>query len=694
MQSIQNPGLKTVQDLLEDHSQFIIPDYQREYTWKNEDLLRLLETLIYDINLKKEVTFLGSIILSSKGKSHHTTGYDIVDGQQRTISLLLISFCFHSLVSKLLEEDEYKGNTRLNSIKDELSDQILKRCSLLKREDSEDKDIKYILHTMTKQTSSCPLNKTEILSREKTEKFLTRTLQHILSITDESILVNSKIFDSIFEQENKESLKISDEIASGLIDKIKLFYKHFMRNVIFIELVVSENYAYDVFERFNTAGDPLTAFETFRPLVIADINQDRIDQKYKRHIDEIGNILKRWSKDSDRDKERNKINKNIQSFIIWFGYLFSGGIEQGNKRKPIEKHLSAQRTYLREKYKNCNIKEKGEFIECMYKLSRFINDCWSVENNNLNYNDFIPIESKTEEVKNIIDECAFCLDFLRDINHTISIPLLAYFFRLFLEDKTQTKLEDFINIVKACSAFFCIWRSSRHSTGAIDEKYRYMYFGDQKKEKKGLFEKDNEWTVESIKNYFKECLKENRDYPILSYKEWMNKTIEVKLGSKLTKVAKFILLTASHDTKVYKCNLKRERGILPLINDDSWSNSTYKTLEHLIPLERGKQEIQSKQLEKVGVDTTEEYLKIIDSLGNLTLIPRKLNSKLKDRELSEKIKVIKSRSKKEEPYLPLLDFLKKLDVSKYNKKYIKDRTNNLISLSWDILAKDWLGWKD
>ena len=693
MQSIQNPGLKKIQDLLEDSSHFIIPDYQREYTWKNEDLLRLLETLVYDINQKKEVTFLGSIILSSKGKTQHTTEYDIVDGQQRTISLLLILFCFYSLISKLLERSEHKGDTRLISIKDELIKKITGRCKLLKREESKDKDIEYILSKINNKPLSPFFTKAEITKKEGTEKFLTRTLQYILSIKNEPLLINSKIFDSIFEQENKESLKINDELVDSLIDKITLFYEHFMRKVTYIEVVVSEDYAYDVFERFNTAGDPLTAFETFRPLVIVDIKQSKIDTKYKEHIDKIGGILKKWSKDSDRDKERHKINKNIQNFIIWFGYLFSGGIKQGKKRKPIEKHLSAQRTYLRDTYKNFNIEEKHEFIECMYKLSKFINDCWAVENNNLNYNDFIPNESKSEEVKSSIDECAFCLDFLRDIEHTISIPLLAHFFRLFLKDKTKSRLEDFISVVKVCSAFFCIWRSSRPTTGAIDEKYRNIYFGNVEGQK-GLFEKDNTWNVETIKKYFKTCLTENRDYQILSYESWMNKTIEIRLGSKLTKVAKFILLTASHDTKIYRDNLKRENGILPLINDDSWSNSSCKTLEHLIPLERGKKEIKENQLEKIKVSNTEEYLKAIDSLGNLTLIPKKLNSQLKAKELSEKIKIIKKRSKHKETYLPLLDFLKKLDVNKYNKNYINNRTKNLISLSWMILAEDWLGWKD
>ena len=684
--SIEHPGLKTVRGLLEDSSSLIIPDYQREYTWKNEDLLRLIETIVSDINSKKEVTFLGSIILSNKGKTIHTTKYDIVDGQQRTISMLLILLSLHSIISKLLAQSSYKSNSDLIAKQNDILEQLKNRCSLLRREDGKDKNVEYILQKLKIAKHENHLSKDEIKKKEETEQFLTEVLQYALSIGS-PVLENSTKFNGIFEEEDKESFRVS-RYNDDLIEKIKLLYKHCIDRVTFIEIVVSEDYAYDVFERFNTAGDPLTAFETFKPLVIADLRNKKIDEKAREHIKAIGEFLIKWSKDSDRDRERNKITKNTQNFIIWFGYLFSGGIKKGDTRRAIAKDLSAQRKYLRDTY-NQSKEQKKDMVDSMYLLHKFIRDCWAAEKNNLHINNFIPDDCKQEDVKTEIDECAFCLDFLRDVKHTISVPLLSYFFQQFVENKTKEKLDDFINIVKICSAFFCLWRSSRHSTGAIDEKYRRIYFRDSKGNK-GLFEKNNGWSVKKVREYFKKQLRENKEYPIKSYQDWIKKTTETKLGDKLTRVAKFILLTASHDTRIKNNKLERKSGILPIINDDSWGDTKYKTLEHIVPLNRKLKKIPKESILKLQAKNEEDYYKIINTLGNLTLIPRKLNSGLNNQPIEDKIKYLKK--KKKDQYFPLLEFLKHLNPDKFNKNYIEERTENISSLSWEILAEDWLEW--
>ena len=59
--------------------QFVIPKYQREYKWSEEQV----KTLISDIN--KHEKFLGNIILNE-----FPDFYEIVDGQQRITTLFLI----------------------------------------------------------------------------------------------------------------------------------------------------------------------------------------------------------------------------------------------------------------------------------------------------------------------------------------------------------------------------------------------------------------------------------------------------------------------------------------------------------------------------------------------------------------------------------------------------------------------------
>ena len=64
---------------------YIIPPYQREYSWKEEQW----ESLFNDIYENETGYFLGSIICISS----ETNELDVIDGQQRltTLSILLLS---------------------------------------------------------------------------------------------------------------------------------------------------------------------------------------------------------------------------------------------------------------------------------------------------------------------------------------------------------------------------------------------------------------------------------------------------------------------------------------------------------------------------------------------------------------------------------------------------------------------------
>ena len=73
-------------------SNLIIPDYQRAYVWDKERVKILLEDLDEYLDMKsnenKPNTYLlGSLILH---KNNDTNEFEVVDGQQRLVSLALI----------------------------------------------------------------------------------------------------------------------------------------------------------------------------------------------------------------------------------------------------------------------------------------------------------------------------------------------------------------------------------------------------------------------------------------------------------------------------------------------------------------------------------------------------------------------------------------------------------------------------
>jgi len=66
-----------------------IPPYQRPYKWTAKNAIQLLEDIIEAKNANKEVYRVGTLILHKNDKGDQIT-YDIVDGQQRTITFALL----------------------------------------------------------------------------------------------------------------------------------------------------------------------------------------------------------------------------------------------------------------------------------------------------------------------------------------------------------------------------------------------------------------------------------------------------------------------------------------------------------------------------------------------------------------------------------------------------------------------------
>lgn len=103
--------IKSVSDVL--HLNLTIPEYQRPYRWKYKNIKQLLEDIATNMNAGKQKYRIGSIILYKNGKN----SYEIVDGQQRITSLLLIAkVC--GKTTELFNQLQYKhSDSKTNIIK-------------------------------------------------------------------------------------------------------------------------------------------------------------------------------------------------------------------------------------------------------------------------------------------------------------------------------------------------------------------------------------------------------------------------------------------------------------------------------------------------------------------------------------------------------------------------------------------------
>lgn len=99
-----NYGHLTINQLFE--SQLVIPAYQRPYAWSDEQVIALIEDLIEAFGAKKEKYLIGNMIFhEEKQKEDANIKINIVDGQQRTITLALILNVLDTTIVNFLNQE-------------------------------------------------------------------------------------------------------------------------------------------------------------------------------------------------------------------------------------------------------------------------------------------------------------------------------------------------------------------------------------------------------------------------------------------------------------------------------------------------------------------------------------------------------------------------------------------------------------
>ena len=74
---------------------FVIPSYQRPYVWRDEDVIKLFDDIREAYMANEAQYFIGSVLsaIHEKGESRL---YELIDGQQRTTTLMLLSLAFRA----------------------------------------------------------------------------------------------------------------------------------------------------------------------------------------------------------------------------------------------------------------------------------------------------------------------------------------------------------------------------------------------------------------------------------------------------------------------------------------------------------------------------------------------------------------------------------------------------------------------
>ncbi len=223
--------------------QFVIPIYQRVYSWEKEQCKQLWDDIVKTGgNDQIEGHFIGSIVFVHDGI--YTTNHNellIIDGQQRltTITLLFIALRDH-----LNDEDE---------LLEKFSRQKIQNRYLINSDEKGDKKFKLILSESDKDTLLSLIDKDR---RKPSEPSL-------------KIMENFKLFEE-WIRKNTDKL---ETIFKGL-DKLM---------VVEISLERSKDNPQLIFESMNSMGKDLTQTDLIRNYILMGLEPEKQEIFYKKY---------------------------------------------------------------------------------------------------------------------------------------------------------------------------------------------------------------------------------------------------------------------------------------------------------------------------------------------------------------------------------------------------------------------------
>jgi len=581
--------------------------------------------------------FLGSLILvneKSKEASFPGNSVAIIDGQQRLTTLALMACALHSELNNLVIDDLSDNNGKIaNWLKQERKDLLidLSRIALgniqnsgtsiscfpkIVRESYNDNRAveagnaeynspisKFLDEFATSwqagETFVPPILPSTRAGEQVKNNFL-KLREYIENISNEeayddydAIIVPSSYFqrsqyrelftllrdhfDNDDSKINKvlSSLNKNEDVAD--VTRYLLFCRYFLSNVILTTITAEdESLAFDMFDSLNTTGEPLTALETLKPLVISFEN--RKPKKYKKgvskkYFDEMAEIL-------DEPNLSTAQKQNLtRDAIINVALLTSGeklGRETSEQRAKLRSHF--------DKAVSKNDEAATRYIKHIRNVIVFRDAYWQADYEKLSK--FHPAT--------VIEEVKFLFSIISGLKTHLALPILQRYWSPDMKFEDQT---EFIDVTRAVVAFLLLRRGFTGTTASIDTEFRKLMSRNlsSQKEKSSAYLMtgiDTEYrrpTSLELRSGLSDSLKIGR-YRFSNKSAWVSKTARNSLYSVSAPLCKALHLFAADGSqpdaskpghwirKGIKTSTQLERA-----NYSTWVLENVKTVEHVAP---------------------------------------------------------------------------------------------------------------
>ncbi|MCY4428484.1 MAG: DUF262 domain-containing HNH endonuclease family protein [Halieaceae bacterium] len=736
---------------------FRIPEYQREYDWSEDNINRLFYDCLGGFNRLKTsknadvFTFLGTVILVNEDtvdENFKGTSVAIVDGQQRLTTLTLLACALYErlrILEKVIDTLDLRKELR-DWLETEVSEQLdeLLDCVIGFQRIKGRKTYPYprIIRSSDYRGSSAlvkdyrsPLGKLlwafAEYSNQEEDEFIPPALgakvdAHKLGENYQLIrnLVKNINNREWYEDTECEQVLISDLSRAGyrdLLGKLNdvisdaaeqnraldyfancsdahdlirtlLFAIYFSRCIV-LTLVTTEDEsaAFDIFDALNTTGEPLTALETLKPRVIksenekGNFNGSPSEQAFIRIKENLDDLHKETSQKQSETKE----------LLVSFALYVAG--------EKISLDLATQRNFLRRGYENAinmNWKDARRFVTAIADLAEFRRFYWT--------------EGGIEELGRFhpgteAEQAQLYISFIRDMKTKLALPILARYWNPHL--KLQGSPE-FIEVLKAVTAFLVLRRAASGGTAGIDSDFRRVMASNRGSSRgfglcAGVEQENKLLTPMELKAALRKLLGSSRQ-KIKDKQTWVNQVVGNPLYQHSKELVRILLFVAAHQSSPSEAQpgcWKRSRissHMNNFLTYETWMSELYETVEHIAP----ESDPGSGWSAKIYKDTV-----LRQSLGNLVLLPKKENSAIgNDAWQRKKVFYLalteKTEDKQEERIneaaalgMSFSNYTKKLlkngeclslleplrNVETWNREVIEARGRNTAELAWDYL---------
>jgi hypothetical protein len=412
------------------------------------------------------------------------------------------------------------------------------------------------------------------------------------------------------------SFDASDKKSDGylLSSLVQIFaVTHYLLDRCCFTLIqpLNDDWAFDMFQSLNASGTPLTAIETFKPLVVNTSNITYPNKPFKGSIsdlsfEKIDNLFKQSSSAAQKSKLTNDFLTSVA--IVVEGY-------------KLTSHFSHQRKWLDKIYEDFQTFDKKEkYIKFIGNYASFFKDVW-IEYDGQDNQVLSTISSNQEaELASII------LMYLKQSNHKMASTILGAFYNSILEGE-DSSIQNFIDACKAIGAFYTIWRSAQSNSG-LDSVYRTYFKGEKDIIDPKNFKVNQLFDAIELKEYLRNIL-DNQG--LLDKEKWLLKASK-ELNYKSSKsISGFILMLTSHDTISDHSNPGLMKigtvGVASYLNVEKWKSKGVTTIEHIAP------QTPDSSWDVNLYDENE----LFQCIGNLTLLPTEVNISAGNKGWKEKL---------------------------------------------------------